>query len=130
MLWNIHMKMIKKKKIENRFYLCVCSDTTNSLQPQPNPCRVPGFSVHGIPQASILECIDISFKWSLRLRSRTQVLHLLHWQEDPLPLSRLGSLDFVYHSHNKWIWNQSRMRLLRIIWYIKSRESDIEPWRM
>ena len=52
----------------------------------------PGFSVHGIFQARILEWIAISYfrasswsrDWTLHL------LHLLHWQADSLPQSPRG----------------------------------------
>ena len=54
----------------------------------PMDCSPPGSSVHGIPQARILEWVAIS---SSRASSRPQgsklpLLHLLHCQVDSLPL--------------------------------------------
>ena len=51
---------------------------------------LPGSSVHGISQARILEWVTHFFLQGIFL---TQGLKpsLLHWQEDSLPLSHLGS---------------------------------------
>ena len=63
-------------------------------------CMLPGSSVHGIFQARILELgchfllQGIFLTWGLNLH----LLHLLHWQEDYLPLHHLGSL---HSSHDK-----------------------------
>ena len=59
----------------------------------PVGCSPPGFSVHGILPARILEWVAISYlrrcSWS---RNWTQVSCVsLHWQSDSLPLSHLGS---------------------------------------
>ena len=56
----------------------------------PMACSLPGFSVHGILLARILEWVAIS---SSGTSSPTQGLNLclLHWQEDSLPLSYPGS---------------------------------------
>ena len=44
-------------------------------------CSLPGFSVHGILQARILEWVAISFSMgSSQARDRTSVSYLLHWQ--------------------------------------------------
>ena len=56
-------------------------------------CSLSGFSVNGIHQARILEWVAIS---SSRGSSQPRdwkpcLLHLLHWQEDSLPLSHMGS---------------------------------------
>ena len=48
-------------------------------------CALSGSSVHGFPQARIVEWIAVSFS-----RASSQ-LHLLHWQVNSLPLSHLGS---------------------------------------
>ena len=60
----------------------------------PMDCSPSGSSVQGIFQARILEWVEISSSrgssqpqgWNLHL------LLLLHWQEDSLPLSHLGSI--------------------------------------
>ena len=59
----------------------------------PTDSSPPGSSVHGIFQARILEWVVISFS---RGSSPTQgpnpnLLSLLHWQADCLPLCHLGS---------------------------------------
>ena len=64
--------------------------------PTPSNCSLPGFSVHGILQAKILEWIVIPFsKGSSQLRDQTQVSYtadsLLHWQVASLPLSHQKS---------------------------------------
>ena len=51
----------------------------------------PGFSIHGIFQARILEQVAIS---SCRGFTQPRVilnLHLLHWQADSLPLTTGGA---------------------------------------
>ena len=70
--------------------VCVCSVNQSCLTLcNPMDCSPPGFSVHGIFQARILEQVAIS---SSRGIFPTQELnpHLLHWQADSLPLSHLG----------------------------------------
>ena len=62
----------------------------------PMNCSPPGSSVHGIPQARILEWVAISFsRGSSWLRDRTVSLSLLHWQ--------VGSLSLV--PPGKPIWH-------------------------
>ena len=51
----------------------------------PMNCSPPGFSVHGILQARILEWAAIPFSRGTS--------HLLHWQADSLPLSHPGSSE-------------------------------------
>ena len=59
-------------------------------------CSPPGFSVHEISQARILEQIAISFSRGFsQLRDGSCVLHLLHWQVDSLLLSHLRSHIYV-----------------------------------
>ena len=54
-------------------------------------CSLPGSSVHGISQASILECIAISFsRGSSWPRDRT---HIFYSEVDSLPLSHLRRLS-------------------------------------
>ena len=63
----------------------------------PTDYSPPGFSVHGILQARILEWVVISFSMgSSQARDRTSVSYLLHWQV--LYLSRhLGSPPDIDH---------------------------------
>ena len=58
-------------------------------------CSLPGFSVHGILQARILEWIAMPFSRGIfpTQRSNPCLLHLLHWQAGSLPLSPPG----IYH---------------------------------
>ena len=69
-------------------YCLVTKVASNSCNPMG--CSLPDSSVHGIPQAKILEWAAISFSrepsWP-----RESSPHFLHWQEDSLPLSHLGS---------------------------------------
>ena len=61
----------------------------------PMDCSPPGSSIHGIFQARVLEWGAIAFSRDLsypRIKLEHPVLCLLHWQEDSLPLSHLGSL--------------------------------------
>ena len=55
----------------------------------PWTVALPGFSVHGIFQARILEQVAISYFPTQG--SNPHLLRLLHWQGDSLPLCRLGS---------------------------------------
>ena len=62
-------------------------------------CSPPGSSVHGIPQARILEWVAISSsRGSSGPRDRTRIscIHPLYWQVDSLPLSYLGSPTCTY----------------------------------
>ena len=54
----------------------------------PMDCNPPGFSVHGIPQARILEWVVISSSRGIFLTqgSNLCLLCLLHWQAGSLPL--------------------------------------------
>ena len=56
----------------------------------PMDCSPPGFSVHGILQARILEWVAISFFRGIFLTQGSNP-RLLHWQVGSLPLSRHGS---------------------------------------
>ena len=73
--------------------LCVCAQSCPTLCNYMD-CSPPGFSVHGIFQASILEWIAISFSrgsfW-LAKGLNPHLLHLLHWWVDSLPLYHLGT---------------------------------------
>ena len=75
--------------------VCVFSHCRVWFFCDPMYSSLPGFSVHGINQARILE-------WDFLLQGifSTQglnlcLLHLLHWQADSLPLHHLGSLPML-----------------------------------
>ena len=57
----------------------------------PMESSPPGFSVHGISQARILEQVAISYsKGSSWIGSNLHLLSVLHWWMDSLPLCHLG----------------------------------------
>ena len=60
-------------------------------------CSLPGFSVHGVSQASILE-------WVCHFLLQGSNPSLLYWQADSLPLSHKGSpvtsLAYVISTHD------------------------------
>ena len=62
---------------------CMLSFSVVSTLCDPMDCGLPGFSVHGISQARILEWVAVS--------SSREFLCLLHWEVDSLPLCHLGS---------------------------------------
>ena len=65
--------------------VCVCSLSRTWLC-DPMDCGPPGFSVHGISQAKILEWVAISSsRGSSWPRDGICLLHLLHGQADSLP---------------------------------------------
>ena len=70
--------------------VCVFSPVLFSVLCNLTDCSPPGSSVHGIPQAGILEQIVISFSRRSSQWSNSSLLCLLHWQEDSLSLSHLG----------------------------------------
>ena len=74
------MLMIKIEDLQYRVvFLCVCVLVTQSCPALCNPidCSLPGFSVHGILQARILEWVTISFsRGSSQPRDRTRVSHI------------------------------------------------------
>ena len=55
----------------------------------PMDCCPPGFSVHGIPQARILEWVAMSSSRGVILIQGSNPC-LLHWQAGSLPLAALG----------------------------------------
>ena len=55
---------------------------------------LPGFSIHGILQARILECCPFLLQGIFPTQGLN--LCLLHWQADSLPLSHLGSSCVSY----------------------------------
>ena len=78
---------------------CVCSASQACLTHcDPMNCSLPGSSVYGNFQTSILEWAAISYsRGSYQYRDRTQILwHLLHWQVNSLLLFHLGSLTMTY----------------------------------
>ena len=76
--------------------VCVCSVAQSGLTLLPPiDCGLPGFSVHEIFQAKILEWVAISYsKGSSQPRKipTQRLLCLLHWQAEALPLCYLGNL--------------------------------------
>ena len=81
---------------------CVCVLSVGQSWPtlcDLKDCSPPGFSVHGISQARILEWVVIPFfRGSSQARDRTCIS--LHWQVDSLPLSHLGSPSWW----GQWSW--------------------------
>ena len=73
--------------------VCVCSVVSHGLC-DPMDCRSPGFSVHGIFQARILDQVAISYS---RDSFSTQGLNpsFLHWQVDSLPLEPHGKPNWA-----------------------------------
>ena len=75
---------------------------TKSLQSCPTlgnsmDCSLPGFSVHGILPASILEWVAMPFfRGSSWLGSNPDLLPLLHWQAGSLPLAPPRKPIFKY----------------------------------
>ena len=81
--------------------LCVCACSVVSLRPLD--CSPPGSSVHGIPQARILEWVAIFFsRGSSWPRDQTWVLSLLLWQADYLSLSSPRKPIVFCHTGVKW----------------------------
>ena len=75
------------RNAESQFFARVLSCIW--LSATPWTVSPPGFPVHGIPQARILEWVAMpSSRGSSWRRDR---ISLLHWQADFLPLSHLGS---------------------------------------
>ena len=89
-------------------YNCCCCCLVTKLYPtlcDPMDWSLPGFSVHGISQARILEQVAISCPkgtfltqgWSLRL---------LHLQPDSLPLSHQGIYKVQSHKKDFQCWQE------------------------
>ena len=81
-------------------------------------CSLPGFSVHGIFQAWILEWVAICFS---RGSSQGSNLYLLHWQANSLPPSHQGSHFLVYPTETKSAFravtsDQIIVALFHIMW--------------
>ena len=72
--------------------VCVCVWVTQSCLTlcSPMDCSTPGSSVHGISSARILEWVAILFFSKGSSQPRDQILHLLHWQADSLPVEPPG----------------------------------------
>ena len=63
---------LANRYIEKKERKWICSVVSDSLRPMD--CSLPGFSVHGIFQTRVLECVAISFsRGSSRSRDWTQV---------------------------------------------------------
>ena len=69
----------------------------------PMDCSLPGNSVHGTPQARILDWVAMpSSRGSYRPRDQMgALLCFLHWQADSLPLVPSAKLLLKYESLNK-----------------------------
>ena len=79
--------------------MCVCAQSCLTLC-NPIDYSPPGSSVHGIFPARIQEWVAIFILQGLfrTQRSNLCLLHLLHWQADPLPLSHLGRKQPFYNA--------------------------------
>ena len=79
--------------------LCSVTVVSDSLLPcQSWPlCSLPGCTVHGITQESILEWVAVSFFKGI-FPAQGSIPCLLHWQADSLPLRHLASLQ-SYANH-------------------------------
>ena len=66
-----------------------------------NPFSLPGFSVHGILQARILEWVAISFSIGSSWTQGSN-LGLVHWQADPLLSEPPGKPYERGSEHNEW----------------------------
>ena len=79
-------------------FACLSSGCTRDQSCQtlcsPMDGSPPGFSVHGIILARILEWVAISFSSGIFLTQglNSRFLRLRHWPADSLPLSHLGSV--------------------------------------
>ena len=71
-----------------QFLVCMCLVTQSCPTFfEPVDYNPPGSSVHGMPQARILEWVAISFsRLFVTQGSNPHLLGLLHWQADYLPL--------------------------------------------
>ena len=73
-------------------YMCVHLLSRVWLFATGMDCSPPGFPVHGIFQARILEWVPFPPPEDLpNPGTEPSFLHLLHWKVDSLPLSHLGS---------------------------------------
>ena len=73
----------------------------------PMDCSPPGFSVHGILQARILEWVAMLSSMAFsQPRDRARVLGLQHWQASTLPLGPPGKPGAYKHS---WMYKRQRV---------------------
>ena len=84
--WPGKFKLVGEENRSSREYMCACSVAQSCPTPcDPMDCSPPGFSVHGISQARILEWVAISYsRGSSWPRDQTQVSCigrriLYHW---------------------------------------------------
>ena len=87
--------MIHFSLLMNQFWyiMCLCTKSLQSCPALYNPidCSLPGFSVHGILQARIPECVAMPFSSrSSQPKFKLISLCLLHWQQGFLPLASPG----------------------------------------
>ena len=99
---NIAKKRLKDNSLEvdkTPKYLCLSAQFYPTLCDSMD-CSLPGPSIHGVFQATVLEWIAILLLWGIFLTqgSDSCLLCLLHWQADALPLC---------HLRNRWLRIQS-----------------------
>ena len=100
----------------------------------PMDCSLPGFCIHGIFQASILEWVAISFSGgSSHPRDQTQVYNpgLWYCRQTLYPLNQQGSPNILLNQWNVVQYSPSGMEFLRKSrnqWLI--RNSVCEPWHL
>ena len=75
-------------------HVAIVSSLSHVRLCNPMDCSPPGFSIHGISQARILEWDAISFS---RRSSQPKEPASPAWQADLLPLSHLGSPPLTLH---------------------------------
>ena len=87
--------------------LALCAKSLQSYPTLCNPmdCNLPGSSVHGILQASILECVALLQEVFPTPGSNPCLLWLLHWQVGSLPLVPGGL--FLTSSASCWVLSHS-----------------------
>ena len=79
--------LLIKKCINSYFWICFLVTKFCPTLLQPHDCSPPGFSVHGISQARILEWGAVSYSRRKIPTFQRSNLHLLYWQADSLLLS-------------------------------------------
>ena len=105
-LWQLLNSALKPESS----YCCCCHClVTESGLTLPLYGLYPGSSVHGIFPTRILEWVAISSSRGI-FPTRKSSLHILHWQENSLPLSHLGSPKAAVDS----IW----MSLILLQWSV------------
>ena len=95
-------------------YLCMLECQVASVMFDPMDYSPPGSSVHGIPQARILEEVALpSSRLSPWPRDQSRASCLLHWQVGSLPLAPPGKTS-IYVSSS--VQSFSRVQLIATPW--------------